>query len=113
MLFPPISQRTLTDKYQQRYVKKIIGHWSQQIPHVALYLALSRGELFAEMIFEDQDSTTLSSQITTSDSFQILLNLTMDLVTVKDESLWKALEIQEDPLVLTGCAILPLHDLHE
>ena len=108
--FPLRPQTIAKDKNQRSYIKNNIGHWSND----TLYLALQNGEAFAEIIFEDHNSTTPSSSTTTtttSDSYQILVTVTLDLVTITDKGRWKPLEIQQDPLVLTGCAILPLHNL--
>ena len=117
--FPSIPEYVATDNYQRSYVKRNIGHWSRRIPHDTLYLALPTGKAFAEMIYEDHIATTSSSSspttTTTSDSFQILVTLTMDLVTIIDKGRTlfprHSLEIQQDRLVLTGCATLPVHDL--
>ena len=107
--FPSIPEYVATDNYQRSYVKRNIGHWSRRIPHDTLYLALPTGKAFAEMVFEDRNATT------TSDSFQILVTLTMDLVTIIDKGRTlfprHSMEIQQDRLVLTGCATLPVHDL--
>ena len=107
--FPSIPEYIAKDKNQRSYVKRNIGHWSRQLPHDTLYLALPDGNPFSSVTFEDHDTSTPLS----NNSFQILVTLTMDVVTITDNgSGWfptnKSLNIQRDRLALSGCTVLPV-----
>ena len=107
--FPSIPEYIATDKDERAYVKKNIGDWSERTPHDTLYLALPDGNPFSSVTFEDHDTSTPLS----NNPFQILVTLTMDVVTITaNGSGWfptnKSLSIQRDQLALSGCTVLPV-----